>query len=50
MLEFLGLKRAAECNGQRFKWTFGARVMIIFSRSVDPSLDRSIASSRLLVW
>ena len=34
MLELLVLKNAAECTRQRLKRTSGARVMIIFGRSV----------------
>ena len=32
MLEGLGLKNAVWCTSQRFKWTSGALVMIIFGR------------------
>ena len=39
MLDFLVLKNAVECTSQRLKWTSGARVMIIFGRSVARSLD-----------
>ena len=48
MLELLVLKNDAECTSQRLKWTSGARVMIIFGRSVARSLARSLAQTELL--
>ena len=44
VLELLVLKNDAECTSQRLKWTSGARVMIIFGRSVA----RSFAQTELL--
>ena len=45
VLELLILKNGVECSSQRLKWTSGARVMIIFGRSVARSLGRSVARS-----
>ena len=45
VLERLVLKNAAQRTSQRLNWTSGARVTIIFGRSVARSLDRSIARS-----
>ena len=45
MLEHLVLKNAMECTSQRLKRTSGARVMIIFGRSVARSLARSLGRS-----
>ena len=45
MLELLVLKNDAQCTSQRFKWRSGARVVIIFGRSVVRSLGRSLARS-----
>ena len=44
VLKLLVLKNDAECTSQRLKWTSGARVMIIFGRSVA----RSFAQTELL--
>ena len=45
VLDFLVLKNAAQRTSQRLEWTSGARVMIIFGRSITRSYDRSIARS-----
>ena len=38
VLELLVWKNVAECTGQRLKWTYGARVMIIFDRCSFPDV------------
>ena len=45
MLELLVLKKYAECISQHRKWTSGARVMIIFGRSVARSLSHLVTQS-----